>query len=128
MSNIPQFPDLKGKVALVTGVGQIRSTDQTWGAEPKSWGNGAATARMVAVNGVTVVGGDIDLSAAKRTKKRVEAEGGVVEVIEADVTQKSDVKKLVSACLERFGRIDILVNNVGRSEPGGPAEMDETTW
>ncbi|KAM0542043.1 hypothetical protein ACHAPJ_012969 [Fusarium lateritium] len=128
MSNIPQFPDLKGKVALVTGVGQIRSTDQTWGAEPKSWGNGAATARMLALNGVTVFGGDIDLSAAKRTKKRVEAEGGVVEVIEADVTQKSDVKKLVSACLERFGRIDILVNNVGRSEPGGPAEMDETTW
>jgi NAD(P)-dependent dehydrogenase (short-subunit alcohol dehydrogenase family) len=38
------------------------------------------------------------------------------------------VRTLVADCLSRFGRIDVLVNNVGRSEPGGPVELDEQTW
>lgn len=128
MSTTPQFPDLRGKIALVTGVGQINSHDQTWGTDPGSWGNGAATARILALNGVKVFGADINLAAAQHTKKRVEAEGGVIEVLQTDVTKKEDIKELVSECLDKFGRIDILINNVGRSEAGGPAEMDEDTW
>jgi len=46
----------------------------------------------------------------------------------ADVTKEEDVKKLVDACIEKHGRIDVLVNNVGMSQPGGPVEMDPGTW
>src|SRR5262249_408600 len=38
------------------------------------------------------------------------------------------VKRLIAYCVDRFERIDLLVNNVGRSEPGGPVELDEETW
>jgi NAD(P)-dependent dehydrogenase (short-subunit alcohol dehydrogenase family) len=44
------------------------------------------------------------------------------------VTKAAAVSEMVDACIARFGRIDILVNNVGRSEPGGPVELDEETW
>lgn len=45
-----------------------------------------------------------------------------------DVTKSDQCQAFVNACLEKHGRIDVLVNNVGRSEPGGPAEMSEATW
>lgn len=45
-----------------------------------------------------------------------------------DVTKHAQCKKVVEDCLALHGRIDILVNNVGKSEPGGPAEMSETIW
>lgn len=46
----------------------------------------------------------------------------------SDVTSSTSCKKLVDACMKKHGRIDIVVNNVGKSEPGGPAEMSEETW
>lgn len=46
----------------------------------------------------------------------------------ANVTLDSDVGALVGACVETYGRVDILVNNVGTSEPGGPVELAEATW
>lgn len=45
-----------------------------------------------------------------------------------DVTKKQACQALVDACIKEHGRIDILVNNVGKSEPGGPAEMSEEVW
>lgn len=45
-----------------------------------------------------------------------------------DVTQKNACEAFVNACMQKHGRIDILVNNVGKSEPGGPAEMSEEVW
>jgi NAD(P)-dependent dehydrogenase (short-subunit alcohol dehydrogenase family) len=45
-----------------------------------------------------------------------------------DVTQSAACKKFVDACMAKHGRIDILINNVGKSEPGGPAELSEKTW
>ncbi|KGY15876.1 hypothetical protein PABG_11118 [Paracoccidioides brasiliensis Pb03] len=63
---------------------------------------------------------------AQHTQRRVEAEGGDCTVVSADVAKDADVKALVEACVARYGgRIDTLINNVGRSEPGGPAEMSE---
>ena len=44
------------------------------------------------------------------------------------VTDSASVARMVQACVQRFGRIDILINNVGRSEPGGPVEMPEEVW
>jgi NAD(P)-dependent dehydrogenase (short-subunit alcohol dehydrogenase family) len=120
MENSATFPDLAGKVAIVTGIGQIGTRER--------WGNGAATARLLCHNGVKVFGCDIDIDAAVYTKTRIEAEGGTVEITQADVTSSADVKRLVSECVAKFGRVDILVNNVGRSEPGGPAEIEENIW
>jgi NAD(P)-dependent dehydrogenase (short-subunit alcohol dehydrogenase family) len=67
MSTHASFPDLKGKVALVTGIGQTGSDGNVWGDEPRVWGNGAATARLLALNGVKVFGCDIDVVSATKT-------------------------------------------------------------
>jgi NAD(P)-dependent dehydrogenase (short-subunit alcohol dehydrogenase family) len=104
----------------VTGIGQT--------GDQSMWGNGAATARILARNGARIFGCDLSLSAAQHTESRIRAEGGEITVISANVTQDASVKAAVEACLETYGRIDILVNNVGRSEPGGPAEMAEAVW
>lgn len=84
----------------------------------------------MARNGAKVFGCDINLDAAERTKSRIEAAvpGAVVDVVKADVTSSSSVDSFVQECLHKHSRIDILVNNVGKSERGGPAEMSEQVW
>ncbi|KMU86144.1 3-oxoacyl-[acyl-carrier-protein] reductase [Coccidioides immitis H538.4] len=114
------YPDLQGKVVLLTGIGQQ--------GDPSMWGNGAATARVLAHNGAKIFGCDLNLSAAQHTQRRIVAEGADCTVVATDVTKGDEVKALVDACVQRYGRIDILINNVGKSEPGGPAEMSEETW
>ncbi|KAE8373985.1 hypothetical protein BDV26DRAFT_300609 [Aspergillus bertholletiae] len=110
---------LDGKVALITGLGQ--TTDDGWGI-------GAAIATQLARQGATVFGGNRTLPSAERTKARIERAGGVCDVQETDVTDSTSVKALVESCMQRHGRIDILINNVGKSEPGGPADMSEAIW
>ncbi len=109
---------LDGKVALVTGCGTAG----------EGWGNGKAIAVLLARQGAAVYGCDLDLGAAEATRDLVREEGGQAEVQVCDMTKAAEVEALVQACLARFGRIDILVNNVGRSEPGDPATMAETVW
>lgn len=109
---------LDGKVALVTGCGTLE----------EGWGNGKAISVLLARQGAKVFGVDLNLQAAEVTQKIIENEGGQAHVMRTDVTDTADVKRMVDACLEKYGRIDILVNNVGRSEPGGPVEMSEQTW
>ncbi|CAI0653063.1 unnamed protein product [Colletotrichum noveboracense] len=117
---IASYPDLRDKIVFLTGIGQ--SGDQ------EMWGNGAATARLLAKQGAKIFGCDLYLEPAQHTQKRIVAEGGDVTVVAADVTNDESVKSAVDACLAKYGRIDILINNVGRSEPGGPAEMTEKVW
>jgi NAD(P)-dependent dehydrogenase (short-subunit alcohol dehydrogenase family) len=105
-------------VALVTGCGSIGP----------GWGNGRAISVLFARQGASIFGCDVDLEAARATRRLIEDEGGEAAVGAYDVTDSAQVKALVAACLEKFGRIDVLVNNVGRSEPGGPVEMAEETW
>ncbi|OAP57561.1 hypothetical protein AYL99_08299 [Fonsecaea erecta] len=121
----PIYPDLRGKVALVTGIGQDGPPDET-----QNWGNGAATALALARNGVKVFGCDVRLAAAQLTKSRIEAivPDAIVDVVIADVTNAEAVDKFVQECIHKHGRVDILVNNVGRSEKGGPADMSEQVW
>ncbi|EXJ70258.1 uncharacterized protein A1O5_06326 [Cladophialophora psammophila CBS 110553] len=123
--NHPIYPDLRGKIALVTGIGQDGPPSET-----TNWGNGAAISLALARNGVKVFGCDINLDAAKLTKSRIEAvvPDAVVDVVVADVTKSSDVDRFVQDCIKKYGRIDILVNNVGRSEKGEPADMSEEVW
>ncbi|KAF2432217.1 short chain dehydrogenase [Tothia fuscella] len=116
------YPSLKGKIVLLTGIGQT--------GDPNMWGNGAATARIFCGNGAKVFGCDVRLESAQATQKRLVAEFGPesCQVLAADVTKSTDVQALVDACMEKHGRIDVLVNNVGLSMKGGPADMDEATW
>ena len=54
--------------------------------------------------------------------------GGAIEPFACDVTDSAAVAAMMQACQDRFGRIDILVNNVGGSAPGGPVEMSEDVF
>ena len=110
---------LQGKVVLITGLGQ---------SQPEGWGIGAAIAVLFARQGAKIFGGNRSLESTTSTKKKIDEEGGSCEVCRVDVTSSQSVKALVDACLELHGRIDILVNSVGRSEPGCPATMSESTW
>ncbi|KAJ6070950.1 hypothetical protein N7467_012269 [Penicillium canescens] len=110
---------LKGKVALITGLGQ---------SQPEGWGIGAAIAVILARQGAHIFGGNRTLSSTVTTKNTIEAEGGTCTVMETDVTSATSTKALVDACIAKHGRIDILINNVGRSEPGCPAAMAEEVW
>jgi NAD(P)-dependent dehydrogenase (short-subunit alcohol dehydrogenase family) len=109
---------LDGKVALVTGCGTIG----------EGWGNGKAISVVLARQGARVYGCDLNLDAAQATRELILEEGGEAEVQTCDVTDSAQVKAMVDACLAKYGRIDILVNNVGRSEPGDPVTMDEAVW
>lgn len=109
---------LDGKVALVTGCG-------TLGA---GWGNGKAAAALLTRQGASVYGCDLDIDAARQSAEVITAEGGNIQVRQADVRDARQVAELVQACLAAYGRIDILVNNVGRSEPGDPVTMSEDAW
>jgi NAD(P)-dependent dehydrogenase (short-subunit alcohol dehydrogenase family) len=109
---------LDGKVALVTGCGTIGV----------GWGNGKAIAVLLARQGAKLFGCDLDLAAAQATQQLIVEEGGEAEVRTADVTKAADVEALVDACMASYGRIDILINSVGRSEPGDPVAMGEDVW
>lgn len=111
--------DLSGKIALIIGLGQ---------SSPEGWGIGSAIAVLLARQGAKIVGGNRSLQSAEITKQRVEEFGGSCELFQTDATSSASVKSLVDACVERYGRIDILINNVGQSAPGDPASMSEEVW
>lgn len=125
-SNFPIYPDLRGKTALLVGVGQTRVTNSS------TWGNGAAMARVLAHNGVKIFGCDINVDAATFTVSRLrdEVKDCTIEVTVADVTKEEDLKRVVQQMVEdsRFGRIDLLINNVGMTRPGDPATMPSSAF
>src|SRR5271157_4382836 len=110
--------DLKGKVAIVTGAGSVGP----------GWGNGKATATLLARQGAAVFLIDINEAAANETRQIIEGEGGTCAVRRCDMLQSAEVAEMVQACVDRFKRIDILVNNVGGSAPGDPVAMTEEVW
>jgi len=109
---------LQDKVALVTGAGCIGP----------GWGNGRATAVLFAREGAKVFAVDRSSAAMKETLDRVTEFGGAIKTYECDVTDNAAVKAMIEACLSAFGRIDVLVNNVGGSAAGGPVELSEEAW
>ena len=72
-------------------------------------GNGAATARVFAQQGSKIFGCDLNIESAQSTQKKIQAEGGEIEITTADVTKNDQCKALVDACMEKYGRIDVLV-------------------
>lgn len=115
--------DLTGKIAFVTGAGSV-------GDDPDAtvWGNGKATAVLLARQGATVYGVDLRQEAADVTKSLITKEGGTCETRGVDMTDASEVEEAVEDCVSRFGGIDILVNNVGGSAPGSAVTMSEDVW
>jgi NAD(P)-dependent dehydrogenase (short-subunit alcohol dehydrogenase family) len=109
---------LQDKVALVTGAGCIGP----------GWGNGRATAVLFAHEGAKVFAADKNGESMKETVDRVAEFGGTIKTHECDVTKSGEVKGMIDACLAAFGRIDVLVNNVGGSAAGGPVELSEEAW
>jgi NAD(P)-dependent dehydrogenase (short-subunit alcohol dehydrogenase family) len=109
---------LEGKVAVVTGAGSVGP----------GWGNGKAVATLFAREGAKVFAVDLSADAAAETKAIIEKEGGICEVGSGDVSRGEDVKALVEACVKRWGRIDVLHNNVGILDSGGPVEESEEVW
>ena len=109
---------LKGKIAIVTGAGSVGP----------GWGNGRATAVRFAEEGAKIFAVDRNPDSVTETIARVKEVGGELAVHQCDVTSNDSVAAMVKACLDRWGRIDILMNNVGGSAPGGPAEMAEEVW
>ena len=105
---------LKDRVAIVTGAGSVGP----------GWGNGRATAVRFAEEGARVFAVDRDSKSLSETV----GHAGSAKTHICDVTDGSAVKRMVEACLDAFGRLDILVNNVGGSAAGGPVEMSEEVW
>jgi NAD(P)-dependent dehydrogenase (short-subunit alcohol dehydrogenase family) len=109
---------LEGKVALITGAGCVGP----------GWGNGRAAAVMFAREGAKVFAVDRDADSMTETVARVGNDGEIATHIcthVCDVLDDAQVRDMTEACREKFGRIDILVNNVGGSAAGGVAEMSE---
>lgn len=109
---------LDGKIALIMGAGSIGP----------GWGNGKATAVLFAREGAKVVCVDRNEAAALETADAIRGEGGTAEAFVADVTKSAEVKAAVDFTVARFGRIDVLHNNVGITEPGGVVELSEDAW
>ena len=109
---------LQDRIAIVTGAGCIGP----------GWGNGRAIAVRFAEEGAKIFAVDRDLDSVTETVERVKAAGGEIVTHQCDVTGAASVEAMVKTCVERFGRIDVLVNNVGGSAAGGPVEMSEDVW
>jgi len=109
---------LKGKVAIVTGAGSVGP----------GMGNGKASAVVYAREGARVLVADVNLEAAEETRCLIADEGGECLVFQVDVTRSDECKAMVDACLDAWGRLDILHNNVGITASGGPVEFEEEAW
>lgn len=109
---------LKDKVAFITGIGSCGP----------GWGTGKAMAVMFAKEGARVFGLDNDEAAAAETQAIIREAGGECAIFTGDVTSLDAVGKAVKACVDAYGRIDILVNNIGIGLVGGLVEQTEEDW
>lgn len=109
---------MKDKVVLVAGAG----------SSGPGWGNGKAAAVLYAREGAKVFAVDYRLEAAQETARLIVEEGGECIPCQADVSKSADVQRMTEECKAAFGRIDVLHNNVGIVETGGPVEASEDSW
>lgn len=109
---------LKGKVAIVTGAGSVAT----------GWGNGRAVAVLFASAGAKIFAVDRDMAAMEETLRRIEDLGGEATSFACDVTDAASVAAMVEACVAHYGRVDVLVNNVGGSAAGGAVALTEEKW
>jgi NAD(P)-dependent dehydrogenase (short-subunit alcohol dehydrogenase family) len=109
---------LKDKIAIVVGAGQ---------SPGEGVGNGRATALTFAREGAKVLCVDHNLASAEETVAMIKQGQGMAVAFKADVTKDAEIKAMVDDAHHRWGRIDILHNNVGVSISGGDAELLDIT-
>lgn len=90
--------NLKNKIVIITGAGS---------------GIGAATAKLFAKHGATVVASDIDLESAQKTVGEIEKDGAKGSAIKTDVTKFEEVETLIDFAVKEYARLDVMVNNAG---------------
>jgi NAD(P)-dependent dehydrogenase (short-subunit alcohol dehydrogenase family) len=105
---------LKDRIAIVVGAGQ---------SPGEGIGNGRATAITFAREGARVLCVDRNPASSQETVDIIASKGGTAAVFEADVTKEREVKAMVADARARWGRIDVLHNNVGVSLAGGDSEL-----
>jgi NAD(P)-dependent dehydrogenase (short-subunit alcohol dehydrogenase family) len=109
---------LAGKIAVVVGAGQ---------SPGEGIGNGRATVLRFAQEGARILAVDRDLASAEETAALAVAEGGECVAFQADVTREATLLAALQEAARRWGRLDILHNNVGVSVGGGDKPLDELT-
>jgi NAD(P)-dependent dehydrogenase (short-subunit alcohol dehydrogenase family) len=109
---------LRDRVAIIVGAGQ---------SPGEGMGNGRATAMTFAREGALVLCVDYNMSSAQETVEMIGAKGGNAVAFKADVTKNAELKAMAADAIARWGRIDILHNNVGVSLAGGDAELLDLT-
>lgn len=113
MKTVQQLSDLTGKVAVVTGAGS---------------GLGVIFAEALAEAGADIVCADLRLAGVEETARRIQQIGRRTIAIEADVTDEAAVKHMLQVTLERFDRLDILINNAGIAVAGPPEDLALADW
>jgi NAD(P)-dependent dehydrogenase (short-subunit alcohol dehydrogenase family) len=109
---------LTGKVAIVTGAA----------SRGEGVGNGSATAILFAREGAKVVLVNRDAVRARTLAEQIQAEGGDAAAFAADVTRPEAAEAMAAFAIERYGRLDILHNNVGIGSPGTAESVDLADW
>lgn len=104
---------LKDKVALITGGAQ---------------GIGRQICLTFAGEGADIVIGDVNLPQARKTGQEIEAVGRIAEAVELDVTDYSKVQNAINKILDKFKKIDILINNAGITRDNLILRMSESEW
>ncbi|QGN53467.1 SDR family NAD(P)-dependent oxidoreductase [Novosphingobium sp. Gsoil 351] len=111
---------LKDKIAIVVGAGQTPGD---------TIGNGRATALLFAREGASVLLVDRDEGSAAETMAMIANEGGIASTLRADITSENDCAAIAATCIEHYGRIDILQNNVGIGlGDGGVSSLEADNW
>jgi len=112
---------LEGKVGIVVGAGQ---------SPGETVGTGRAASLLLAREGARVMLADRDVDSARETGRLISQEGGVFEVVAGDWTSAEDCRGFAAACMEAWGRIDFLQNNVGigGGGDGPPRRMTEDAY
>ena len=105
--------ELEGTVAALTGAGS---------------GIGRATAIALAARGARIVASDLDATRAAETAALVVEAGGEADSLGVDVTQQADLEALRDRCLDRYGRLDVVMNNVGVLAMGAPEALPVEAW
>jgi NAD(P)-dependent dehydrogenase (short-subunit alcohol dehydrogenase family) len=111
---------LEGKVAIVTGAGATGSGDFV--------GIGQAISILFARNGAKVLLVDRNQQNAEVTLATIKEEGGEASLFVGDVTNNADCQGMAQAAVSRYGKLNVLVNNVGISGPGSVTDVDEDFW
>ncbi len=111
---------LSGKVAIVTGAGATGNGDFV--------GIGQAISMLLARHGAQVLLVDREEQNAETTLAMIREDGGDASVFVGDVTSNTDCQDMADAAISRYGKLNVLINNVGISGPGSVTDVDEELW